>query len=77
MNELRFADQLVADLLDAQPQPVFWMKPVWDKDQKEIVDFEYAYGNEEFYNTAGKHKNKILGTTLSSREGGTQARLHC
>jgi PAS domain S-box-containing protein len=66
MNELQFADQLVADLLDAQPQPVFWMKPVWDKDHKEIVDFEYSYGNEEFFKATGYSKKNILRTKLSS-----------
>ena len=66
MNQLQFADQLVADLLDAQPQPVFWMKPIWDQEQKEIIDFEYAYGNEEFFHTTGQAKNNILGTTLSN-----------
>jgi PAS domain S-box-containing protein len=64
-NELVFDDQLVAELFDAQPQPVFWMYPVWNDDHSRIIDFTYAYVNEEMYRYSGLSREQLLGSKLS------------
>lgn len=40
-------DQIFSELFDVQPQAIVWLKPVWSADGKEIIDFEFAYSNEE------------------------------
>lgn len=66
MSEIRFDDRLVVDLLDAQPQPVFWMKPIWDTAKTEIIDFEYAYCNKEMYAYTGIEPSQLLGNRFST-----------
>src|SRR4051812_34656558 len=68
MNDLQYHDQLVSDLFDAQPQPAFWMKPVWDEHGTEIRDFEYAYCNEEMCRFTGFTKEQLIGVNLSATQ---------
>jgi signal transduction histidine kinase len=63
---IQYEDQQIADLFDAQPQPVFYMKPVWDKQNDTITDFEYTYCNEEMYSFVGMSKDCLLGNRLST-----------
>lgn len=63
MQAIKNDEQLIHDLFDAQPQPVFWMRPVWDG--KEVVDFEYSYCNEEMFRFTGVPKERIIGVLLS------------
>lgn len=64
MQAIRNEEQLINDLFDAQPQPVFWMRPVFQGNQ--VVDFEYAYCNEEMYRFTALPKEQILGMRLSA-----------
>ena len=66
MSTIRFDDELVAELFDAQPQPVFWMRPVWDDSNEIIVDFEYAYCNKEVYTYTGLTREQLIGNRLST-----------
>ncbi|HYH16771.1 MAG TPA: ATP-binding protein, partial [Flavisolibacter sp.] len=63
---IRFDDELVAELFDAQPQPVFWMRPIWDDVKDVIIDFEYAYCNQEIYAYTGLTKEQLIGNRLST-----------
>ncbi|HEX2608238.1 MAG TPA: ATP-binding protein, partial [Flavisolibacter sp.] len=64
MNKIQFDDQLVADLFDAQPQPVFWMKPV--KDSKgTIIDFIYIYCNEEMLRFCNRTSEELIGVSVT------------
>jgi signal transduction histidine kinase len=65
MSTIRFDDDLVAELFDAQPQPVFWMRPIWDTSNN-IIDFEYAYCNQEMYAYTGLTKEQLIGNRLST-----------
>lgn len=37
----------LAEYYDVQPQAILWLSPVWDPARRQIVDFAYAYANEE------------------------------
>lgn len=63
MQDIKNDAQLIYNLFDAQPQPVFWLRPVWEG--RQLVDFEYGYCNEEMYRFAGVPKEKILGVRIS------------
>jgi signal transduction histidine kinase len=63
MNSSAIDQELVVSFFAKQPQPAFWMTPVWGEDQQ-IVDFEYSYCNEEFYNYTGLERTKVLGNRL-------------
>lgn len=58
-------EEITAAFFDEQPQPAFWMQPVWD-DAQAIVDFEYIYCNKEFYHYTGVPRELILGARLSA-----------
>ena len=66
MNDIRYDEQLVADLFDAQPQPVFWMRPVWNSNGSAIVDFEYVYCNEEMFRYTGLSAEQLIGTRVTT-----------
>jgi signal transduction histidine kinase len=66
MNKIQYEDQLVADLFDAQPQPVLWMKPLWNDSNEKIIDFEYVYCNNEMSAFAALSKEQIVGERLST-----------
>ena len=63
MNSSAIDQELVVSFFAKQPQPAFWMTPIWDEDQQ-IIDFEYSYCNEEFYNYTGLEHTKVLGNRL-------------
>jgi signal transduction histidine kinase len=64
MNKIKYEDELVAELFDGQPQPVFWMTPVWNDSNDEIIDFEYAYCNQEMCAFSGIAKEQLLGARI-------------
>jgi signal transduction histidine kinase len=66
MNEVQLDNQLIADLLDAQPQPVFWMRPIWDETGTLILDFDYSYCNKEMYVYTGVTEERLIGNRLST-----------
>ncbi len=66
MSELKFADQLVVDLFETHPQPIFWMTPVWDEDRRNIVDFEYRYCNKQLEKSTGFSSENIIGKKISN-----------
>src|SRR5918993_5454135 len=56
--------QLAASFFDQQPQPAFWMTPVFNGEQ--VIDFEYRYCNEEFYIYTGLTPDIVIGNRLST-----------
>src|SRR5687767_11027578 len=44
---LTFDYALFEELYGAQPQAITWMKPILGADGKTIIDFEYAYSNQQ------------------------------
>jgi signal transduction histidine kinase len=72
MSIIRFDDELVAELFDAQPQPVFWMRPIWDGSKDVIIDFEYAYCNKEMFAYSGLGKEHLIGNRLSTSLAATE-----
>ncbi len=75
MNEIKYDDELLAGLFGAQPQPVFWVKPIWNKDKNQIIDFEYRYCNAELYRFSRLSKEQLLGKALSANPA-LDAQLH-
>ncbi|NTS42983.1 hypothetical protein HRG84_19000 [Flavisolibacter sp. BT320] len=64
--DLELSDkQVVVSFFDQQPQPAFWMIPVFTENLQ-ITDFEYRYCNREFYTYTGLSPEKVLGNRLSS-----------
>jgi len=63
MDTSVYGDQFVQKLIDAQPQPVFWMSPLRDKSGK-VIDFQYRYCNEEMYRFTGLGSEQLLGKTV-------------
>ncbi|RYZ49376.1 MAG: hypothetical protein EOO14_20765, partial [Chitinophagaceae bacterium] len=57
--------QAVVSFFDQQPQPAFWMIPVFTENLQ-IADFEYRYCNHEFYTYTNLSPEKVLGKRLSS-----------
>jgi signal transduction histidine kinase len=57
-------ERLIATFFDEQPQPAFYMVPVWSDDEQTIIDFEYRYCNREFFIYTGLTPEKILGNHL-------------
>jgi signal transduction histidine kinase len=47
MNETPHDTRLFAELYDAHPQAIVWLRPVLSADGKNIDDFEFAYCNDE------------------------------
>lgn len=66
MTELKFADQLVVDLFETHPQPIFWMAPVWNEDRSNIIDFEYRYCNKQLEKSTGFASADIIGNRISN-----------
>lgn len=42
--------QLFDELYGVQPQAITWLRPIWNEAGTEIVDFEYAFSNEQGLN---------------------------
>lgn len=61
---LKQDERLIATFFDEQPQPAFYMVPVWCDDGQKIVDFEYRYCNQEFFVYTGLQPEKVLGNRL-------------
>ncbi|HVG16138.1 MAG TPA: ATP-binding protein [Chitinophagaceae bacterium] len=63
---LEFTDnQLAAAFFDHQPQPAFWMAPIFDG-RAQVTDFEYRYCNQEFYTYTGLTPETVVGSRLSA-----------
>ena len=56
--------QLAAAFFDQQPQPAFWMIPVFTGD--EVTDFEYRYCNQAFYDYTGLTPENVIGNRVST-----------
>jgi len=54
---------------------VFWVKPIWNKDKNQIIDFEYRYCNAELYRFSRLSKEQLLGKALSANPA-LDAQLH-
>jgi signal transduction histidine kinase len=63
MNLEHTDKQLVASFFNQQPQPAFWMTPVFDNEQQ-IIDFEYRYCNEEFYHYTRLAPENVVGNRV-------------
>lgn len=42
----QYDSTLFSEFFDWQPQSFVWLKPIWNEQENEIVDFEYVYSNE-------------------------------
>ncbi|MBB1283191.1 hypothetical protein HRH25_02315 [Flavisolibacter sp. BT320] len=42
--------QLFDELYGVQPQAITWLRPIWNEERTAIVDFEYAYSNQQGLN---------------------------
>lgn len=56
--------QLTAAFFEQQPQPAFWMTPVFDPNGQ-VIDFEYRYCNLAFYQYTGLTPDDLIGNRLS------------
>ena len=65
MNPGLTDNELVVSFFDQQPQPAFWMTPVFGDDQQ-IIDFEYRYCNQEFYTYTGLEPKIVIGNKVSN-----------
>lgn len=64
---MKFEDQHIKELFDAQPQAVLWFRPVCgDEPERPIIDFEYGYCNKEAINYTGFTKEQIIGLLVKS-----------
>ena len=63
MNPEHIEKHLVVAFFEQQPQPAFWMTPVWGPDQQ-LIDFEYRYCNQEFYSYTGLTPEQVMGNRL-------------
>lgn len=64
---MRFEDQIIAELFDAQPQAVLWFIPIWSGGHNpRIIDFEYGYCNKEAINYTRFTKEEIIGLRVKS-----------
>jgi signal transduction histidine kinase len=66
MDAIRNNNELFAELLDEMPQGIVWHRPIWDAPKQTIVDFEYAYSNDEGIRYLNISRNQIPGLLLSS-----------
>jgi hypothetical protein len=65
MPETQYSETLFAELYDAQPQSIFWMRPVFAGSGKSVIDFEYTYANEEGYKYLGLKPGEFKGRKVS------------
>ncbi|HEU4470808.1 MAG TPA: hypothetical protein VFR58_06995, partial [Flavisolibacter sp.] len=66
MTETSTGLQLLAQLFGEQPQPVFWMKPLWGPNETGIIDFEYFYCNAAMYQFSGLSPVQLIGNRISN-----------
>jgi signal transduction histidine kinase len=66
MSEIQNDDQLFSELFDVQPQAIVWLKPVWSGEGGRIVDFEFAYANEEGLRYLNLTREQQKGLLLSN-----------
>src|SRR5690348_15781525 len=67
MARIQYDDQLITELVEAQPQAVIWFNPVWNtKNSEFIVDFEYGYCNQEAQRYTGLSKEQLSGLLVTS-----------
>jgi len=62
----QFDPRLFAEFFDWQPQPFVWLRPIWDHDKKNIIDFEYVYCNLpglDYLKLSPEHIGKIRVST--------------
>lgn len=57
-------ERLIASFFNEQPQPAFYMVPIWQEEGEQIVDFEYSFCNKEFYLYTGLPGEKIIGKRM-------------
>ena len=57
---------MFAELYDVQPQAITWFKPVWNPDGTTIIDFEFAYGNDEALNYLELRRDEFTGLCVSN-----------
>ncbi|HEV7331902.1 MAG TPA: ATP-binding protein [Flavisolibacter sp.] len=65
-HETQFDENLFAELYDVQPQAITWFKPVWADDGASIVDFEFAYSNNEALNYFNLSREVFRGLRVST-----------
>ncbi|MBB1285164.1 PAS domain-containing protein [Flavisolibacter sp. BT320] len=65
MNLVLTEPHLVVSFFDQQPQPAFWMTPVFDH-KNDVIDFEYRYCNQEFYRYTGISADSVIGNFVST-----------
>lgn len=66
MSEIQNDDQLFSELFDVQPQAIAWLKPIWSEDGGHIIDFEFAYCNEEGLRYLNLTREQQKGLLLSN-----------
>jgi PAS domain-containing protein len=61
-----YNEQLFAELYDVQPQAIIWFKPVWNPDGTTIIDFDFAYGNDEALNYLELNREAFTGLCIAN-----------
>lgn len=64
MSENSPDTELFAELYDVQPQAIIWLRPIWSNDV--IVDFEFAYCNDEALSYLNLRREQLKGLCLSN-----------
>ena len=66
MDETLKGTELFAELYDVQPQAIIWMRPIRAAGEDRIVDFEYAYANDEGLNYLKLTRQEFTGLRIST-----------
>ncbi len=66
MYESNYDTQLFTELYDVQPQAIVWMRPIRTVNDGTIIDFEYAYSNDEGLKFLKLTREQFTGLKLST-----------
>jgi signal transduction histidine kinase len=66
MYETQYDQQLFAELYDANPQAIVWMRALWDASGETIIDFEYSYCNDEGLQYLNVTREQLSGLRVSN-----------
>ncbi|WP_066405526.1 sensor histidine kinase [Flavisolibacter tropicus] len=66
MFETQPDQQLFAELYDANPQAIVWMRAIWNESGEAIIDFEYTYCNDEGLRYLNLTREQLPGLFVSN-----------
>src|SRR6476620_1826830 len=66
MFETQHDQQLFAELYDANPQAIVWMRAIWNESGDAIIDFEYTYCNDEGLRYLNLTREQLPGLFVSN-----------